>query len=257
VYQEITPIVFNKEVLPGIFHMKVESPQMAAEALPGQYVMITCDQGQERLLRRPISVHYAADGGLEFLYAVVGGGTRWLAQRKPAEKLDILGPLGRGFQISPGAHNLLMVAGGIGIAPFRYLADTALKTGKKVALLAGARTAQQVLPAARLSREVEFKVATEDGSLGHQGLVTALLPEYADKADQVFICGPSPMCKAIAANYAGLLKDKPVQVSLEVRMGCGLGFCYACTIKTIQGLKQVCKDGPVFEMRDVVWNELK
>ena len=107
-----------------------------------------------------------------------------------------------------------------------------------------------------LSRGITFLSAAEDGSAGVKGLVTALLPEHAGKADQVFICGPLPMLKAIASIYADLFTGKSVQVSLEVRMGCGLGFCYACTIKTTQGLKQVCKDGPVFEMNDVVWSDL-
>jgi dihydroorotate dehydrogenase electron transfer subunit len=255
--QAIVPVLSNKEILPGIYHMSVEAAKIASEAWPGQYVMITCDQGRERLLRRPISVHRKFAGGLEFLYAVVGGGTQWLAQRHAGEKLDILGPLGNGFQISPKSKNLLLVAGGIGIAPLVYLAEEALKENKKVILLAGARTDQQMIPDGMLSQNVEFKTATEDGSRGYKGLVTALLPEYAAQADQVFICGPLVMFKAIAANYAGLLKDKPVQVSLEVRMGCGLGFCYSCTIKTTHGLKQVCHDGPVFEMQDVVWNYLK
>jgi len=256
-YQELAKIISNQEVMPGIYHLKVASSKMSIAAKPGQYAMITCDRGTERLLRRPISIHRTIDGGLEFLYAVVGGGTQWLSQRQSGENLDILGPLGNGFQVKPSAKNLLLVAGGIGIAPLLYLAEEALRDGKNVTLLAGARTAAQLYPSAKLLPGIDFKVATEDGSVGHQGLITALLPENAARADQVFMCGPLPMLKAIAANYASCLAEKPVQVSLEVRMGCGLGFCYACTIKTAQGLKQVCKDGPVFAMHDVVWSDLK
>ncbi len=237
--------------------MTIESARMSSAAHPGQYVMITCDRGTERLLRRPISIHRISGGVLEFLYAVVGSGTQWLSQRQAGEKLDILGPLGTGFQIKPASRNLLLVSGGIGIAPLVFLAEEGLKVGKKVTLLAGARSANQLIPSSMLPGKVNVKVATEDGSAGLKGLVTAFLPEYAAQADQVFICGPLPMFKAIAANYAGLFTGKSVQVSLEVRMGCGLGFCYACTIKTTQGLKQVCKDGPVFEMNDVLWSDLK
>lgn len=256
-YQELVPIISNKEVLPGIFHLKVDSLSMASTAHPGQYVMLTCDRGTQRLLRRPISIHRISGGVLELLYAVVGGGTQWLSQRQAGEKLDILGPLGSGFRIKPASNNLLLVAGGIGIAPLIHLADEALKNGKKVTLLAGARSANQLIPSSMLPGKVDVKVATEDGSAGLKGLVTAYLPDYVNQADQVFICGPLPMFKAIAANYAGLFTGKSVQVSLEVRMGCGLGFCYACTIKTTHGLKQVCKDGPVFEMQDVIWTDLK
>jgi dihydroorotate dehydrogenase electron transfer subunit len=257
IYQELAPIVSNNEVLPGIYHMRVETSQMALTARPGQYVMLTCDRGVERLLRRPISVHRTYDGGLEFLYAVVGGGTQWLAQRQTGEKLDILVPLGNGFQIKPDSENLLLVAGGVGIAPLIYLAEEALKTGKNVTLLAGARTADQLFPVSMLPGGVDFKAATEDGSSGYKGLVTTCLPEYVSQADQVFICGPLPMLKAVASNYNNLFDCKSVQVSLEVRMGCGLGFCYACTIQTAKGLKQVCKDGPVFEMTDVNWADLR
>jgi dihydroorotate dehydrogenase electron transfer subunit len=145
----------------------------------------------------------------------------------------------------------------MGIAPLVFLAEKALKTGNDITLLAGARTADQLYTPAALTSKIHYHLATEDGSAGYQGLITALLPEYADKADQLFICGPLPMFKAVAANYSSLFTGKSVQVSLEVRMGCGLGICYACTIKTTQGLKQVCKDGPVFEMNDVIWSDLK
>ena len=97
---------------------------------------------------------------------------------------------------------------------------------------------------------------TEDGTVGEKGMVTALLPEFTSWADQIFVCGPLPMFKSMVNHYGQSLKNKPVQVSLEVRMGCGMGFCYACTIKTQQGLKQVCKDGPVFDINNVVWEEL-
>ena len=255
-YQQLVPIISNKEILPNICHLKVESPEMSSSAFPGQYVMLTCDRGAQRLLRRPISIHRISGGVLELLYAVVGAGTEWLSQRQAGEKLDILGPLGTGFQIQPASKNLLLVAGGIGAAPLVYLAEQGLKTGKNVTLLAGARSANQLIPSSMLPAKVAVKIATEDGSAGTKGFVTALLPDYVKPADQVFICGPLPMFKAIAANYAGFFTGKSVQVSLEVRMGCGLGFCYACTIKTTQGLKQVCKDGPVFEMNDVLWSDL-
>ncbi len=254
-HQIIAPIITNKEVSPGIYHMRIDAAGIAASARPGQYVMITCDRGLERLLRRPISIHRTWEGGLEFLYAAVGNGTQWLSQRKAGENLDVLGPLGKGFVINSSSKNLLLVAGGIGIAPLVYLAEKAVESGKNVTLLAGARTTNQLCILPMLPERIKYKAATEDGSTGYKGMVTALLPEFKDLADQIFICGPLPMLKAVALNYAEQLRDKSVQVSLEVRMGCGLGFCYACTIKTRQGLKQVCKDGPVFEMSDVSWSD--
>jgi dihydroorotate dehydrogenase electron transfer subunit len=219
--------------------------------------MIRCDSGYQRLLRRPISVHQVNTGSLALLLAAVGPGKEWLAECQTGDKLDLLGPMGNGFSLASKSRNLLLIAGGIGIAPLCFLAQVALKKGLKVKLLAGASTACQLCPSQLIPEGVDIITATEDGTAGEKGMVTSLLPQYAGWADEVFVCGPLPMFKAIANNYRPYLKDKPVQVSLEVRMGCGLGFCYACTIDTRQGLKQVCKDGPVFNMNDIVWDELR
>ncbi len=243
--------------MPGVFLMWLDAPEMAAKAKPGQFVMVTCDSTQERLLRRPISIHRANAASVALLFANVGAGTDWLAKRKPEDKVDMLGPVGNGFSIDKKSRNILLVAGGMGVAPMCYLSQEALDKDLKVRLLIGARTACQVCPAPLIPHNCKVITATEDGTAGTHGLVTALLPEHVEWADQVFICGPLPMFKAIAKNYGKLFADKPAQVSLEVRMGCGMGFCYACTIKTVQGLKQVCKDGPVFEMRDIMWDELR
>jgi len=124
-------------------------------------------------------------------------------------------------------------------------------------LLLGASTAAQLYPTHLLPPKIKLITTTEDGSAGKKGLVTDLLPEYVDGADQVFACGPMPMYRDMALKNQELKPDgKPVQISLEVRMGCGLGVCYGCTIKTKNGLKQVCKDGPVFDLDDILWDEL-
>jgi dihydroorotate dehydrogenase electron transfer subunit len=121
-------------------------------------------------------------------------------------------------------------------------------------LLLGARTASLLYPKALLPPEVELILVTEDGSAGREGLVSDFMPDFGPKADQIFACGPVPMYQAIAAQNE--VREKSIQVSLEARMGCGLGACYGCTIKTGGGLKQVCKDGPVFELQDILWNEI-
>jgi dihydroorotate dehydrogenase electron transfer subunit len=256
-FQELAPIISNREVMPGVHLIWVESPNLASSVRPGQFIMVLCDCGTRRLLRRPISVFQTGTKSLAFLFAAVGGGTEWLAQRQGEEKIDLLGPLGNGFSVKPETHNLLLVAGGMGIAPLNFLASRALQGDLKVKLLAGARTACQICPEPLLPEGIDIITATEDGTAGESGLITKLLPEYAGWAEQVFLCGPLPMFKAIANDYLGYFKNKPVQVSLEVRMGCGMGFCYACTIRTRQGLKQVCKDGPIFDINDVVWDELR
>jgi len=257
VHQETSVILSNREILPGIFKLTINYGGPLEDCRPGQFFMIKVGQGQAHLLRRPISLHQAADGQLHFLFAVVGEGTRWLAGRKPGEDLDILGPAGNGFSLTAGERNLLLVAGGMGIAPCYFLADQALWQGCRVKLLAGARSDEQLLPADYFPAGVEYLVATEDGSRGEKGLVTGLLSRHSAWADHIFICGPLPMFKAIAKNAATLLAGKPTDVSLEVRMGCGMGLCYSCTVKTARGLEKVCQDGPVFNIRDVDWAWLK
>ena len=242
-------------MVPGVFLLEVKSPGIANEVHPGQFVMVGCDSSYGRLLRRPISVHKTQQDIVSLLFAVLGMGTEWLSKRLPGEKVDVLGPGGNGFSVNARSRNMLMVAGGMGIAPLCFLASEAVKRGFFPRLLVGAVTSCQICPDTLIPPGTEIIKCTEDGSAGLKGLVTDLLPENIAWADQVFACGPFPMYRAVQEKYQSLIQNKQFQVSLEVRMGCGLGFCYACTIKTRQGLKQVCKDGPVFELQDILWNE--
>lgn len=240
--------------MPGVNLLVMDSPEIAFSARPGQFVMFSCDDGTARLLRRPLSIFQVKGNYVSFLFAVTGKGTEWLAQRKIGEKLSWLGPLGNGFSIDPKSRNLLLVAGGMGIPPLCFLAADAVKRGYMIKLLIGAKTACQLCPVSLIPSGTVLETATEDGSSGVKGLVTALMSGHLQWADQIFVCGPLPMYQAIVKETH--LQNIPAQFSLEVRMGCGLGFCYACTIKTKHGLKQVCKDGPIFNMQDILWNEL-
>jgi len=250
---EVMPAV--GKVMPSIHLMWLDSPEIAAEARPGQFVMVRC--GEKNLLRRPLSIHRIADkkSKLALLYSVVGKGTYRLTERRTGDNIDLLGPLGNGFSISPVFHNLLLVAGGMGFAPLFFLAEEASNKGHSITIITGARTTMVYLNYLS-ALKVRFVITTEDGTGGQQGIATDLLPDYIDWADQVFACGPIGMYKSMYEQREKLLKTKPVQVSLEVRMGCGFGVCYGCTVKTKGGLKQVCKDGPVFNLDDVLWGEL-
>ena len=233
--------------------MWLKCPEVESEAKPGQFVMVNC--GEECLLSRPFSIHWVNDkGNIALFYAVLenGRGTGWLSKRRAHDSVRMLGTLGNGFSIYPTSNNLLLVAGGNGIAPLYFLAQEALKGKCSVTLLYGTADNKRYA----LSPEIKLVSATEDGTVGHKGKVTDLLPEYIDWADQVFACGPLGMYQDIHGKREKLLKDKPTQISLEVRMGCGLGVCYACTVKTKNGLKQVCKDGPVFDLDEIIWDEL-
>ncbi|MBA7659679.1 Dihydroorotate dehydrogenase B (NAD(+)), electron transfer subunit [subsurface metagenome] len=256
--QVSAPIISSSEVMPGTHLFRLEAPDITAEARPGQFVMVAC--GGDTVVPRPLSIHRIDGNNLALLFSIVGKGTDWLSQRKKGETLSIFGPLGNGFYIKHDAMNVLLVAGGIGIAPLCFLIDTALKGEKKVTLINGAQTAGCLLPVSTSQKmfdeglkpaSINVVNATEDGSEGFKGLATDLIPAYLEGIDQIFACGPVDMYRTMA--QIPELKDRPVQISLEIMMGCGVGVCYGCTIKTKRDIKQVCKDGPVFEMGEIEW----
>jgi len=240
--------------MPGVSLAWFESPEIAQLAKPGQFVMAKC--GEDTLLRRPFSIYETDDNKKMFsiLFAKVGKGTIWLSEQQANSYLDVIGPLGNGFTIYPKSRNLLLIAGGIGIAPLNFLAIEARKKGCSVTLRQGVKTIAYAYKDEYKPAKVTFITVTEDGSIGEKGLAIDGLSKLLDQADQIFACGPLPMYRAMA--HMSELKNKPVQISLEVRMGCGLGVCYGCTVKTRSGLKQVCKEGPIFELDDVLWEEL-
>jgi dihydroorotate dehydrogenase electron transfer subunit len=264
--QTLCPVISNVEVMPDIHLMWIEAPDIAVAAQPGQFITVRCG---DFTLRRPFSIHQVSSREIALLFKIAGKGSLWLSQRQTGERIDILGPLGRGYIIEPGAKKLLLVAGGIGIAPLVFLMQYA-SSQHQITLIHGVSTAAQLYPffsggkkRSRLSplpNGVQFVPITEDGSMGEKGLATDILPDFLDWADQVYACGPVGMYKAMAemslrAKRSNLKLTK-CQVSLEVRMGCGFGACYSCTINTKKGLKQVCLDGPVFGLEDIIWQEV-
>jgi dihydroorotate dehydrogenase electron transfer subunit len=273
--QSLYTITSNAEVMPGVYLMWIESPDIAAAAQPGQFITVRCG---DFTLRRPFSIHRSSpltgedsgEGEIATLFKIAGRGTLWLSQRQKGERLDILGPLGNGFTIEPKSKRLLLVAGGIGIAPLILLAQQA-SSQHQITLIYGASTAAQLYPFPSggkkrsklppLPNGVQFIPITEDGSMGQKGRATDILPDFLDWADQIYACGPADMYKAMAKMSLRAkrsnLKLKKCQLSLEVRMGCGFGACYGCTINTRKGLKQVCRDGPVFELDNIIWQEVR
>jgi dihydroorotate dehydrogenase electron transfer subunit len=205
-----------------------------------------------------LSIHQIAKSDqVYFFFKVIGKGTAWLSLCRKGEKLNILGPLGNGFSIRPTSKKLLLVAGGIGIAPLTFLAQQALTQEKSVALLLGAHAKDELYPQKLLPSEIETIITTEDGSYGEEGKVTDILSRYVNWADQIYACGPLAMYKTIAGERQQWRNKKPVQVSLEVRLGCGIGACFGCSIRTKYGMKQVCRNGPVFNLDEVILEEVK
>ncbi|MFO8102195.1 MAG: dihydroorotate dehydrogenase electron transfer subunit [Dehalococcoidia bacterium] len=238
--------------MPGVHLLRIEAPEIADESYPGQFVTIRC--GEDVLLRRPFSIHKVARREIEILFTKVGPGTEWLAGRTEGEFLDILGPLGNGFEVHPDLRNILLVAGGIGVAPLVYLAESCAADGFSVKMLLGATTVSQLYSDSM--EGVEVTRITEDGSEGEEGMVTDFLTPLAKWADQIFACGPVPMYLTMGYMLEKF-EDKPVQVLLEQVMGCGVGACRGCAVPTIGGIKMVCRDGPAFDLRQLKWEQMR
>jgi len=264
-HQTAAEILLNKEVLrntgAAYFLMQLEATSIAATARPGQFLMLEC--GDDCVLRRPLSIYgLHANKRIDLLYRVIiagdgtatGKGTAWLSQRKKGDSVNLIGPLGNGFTIEAKAKRLLLVAGGIGIAPLRLLAAQALSEGRQVTLLLGARNAAGMIPETMIPSGATRVIVTDDGSAGRKGTVTDVLPPYLKDADQVFACGPLAMLAQLTRTPD--IRSRPVQVSLEVRMGCGTGACYGCSIRTAHGMKRICREGPIFDIKDIIWQEV-
>ncbi|OPZ58356.1 MAG: Dihydroorotate dehydrogenase B (NAD(+)), electron transfer subunit [Deltaproteobacteria bacterium ADurb.Bin510] len=221
---------------------------------PGQFVMLKVSNSLEPFLRRPFGILSAGAGRVELYYKVKGGGTQAMSRLCPGSQVGLLGPLGNGFAPCAPDVQPLMVAGGTGLPPILALA-AALERGT---LLLGARDRQEMPLAERVQAiaGVHSVFATEDGSLGHRGLVTELMRrELAGQAGPVMVyaCGPLAMLKAVAALAAEY--GAACQVSLEERMGCGFGVCAGCAVGTTEGIRRVCKEGPVFDAAVMQWGQ--
>lgn len=252
----------NKPVAKDHFVIEVKEAYLHKISCPGQFVNIRLSKevSSEALLRIPLGIHDIKNGQTSFLYKIVGPGTRILSEKKKGDKLDILGPLGRGFDTSSEkkGSKALIVSGGHGVAPLCYLAKNLIHKQVSVDFFIGACAKRHIVGKDE-ARKIGCKVrlATEDGSCGHEGYVTEALEKYLKQTTDsrqettVFACGPKPMLKEVARIAK---KHKiPAQISLDEYIACGIGACLGCAIKTKSGYKLVCKDGPVFNSEEIVW----
>ena len=227
-------------------------PQM----LPGQFVEVRIDGSPTTFLRRPISINFVdrEQNELWLLVAAVGDGTRRLAQLKPGDVLNCLLPLGRGFTMPESAsERVLLVGGGVGVAPLLFMGAEMAARGIAPTFLLGARTASDLLMLDLFKRYGRVLVTTEDGSEGERGFVTQHSVLGQERFTRIATCGPTPMMKAVA-RYARQA-DVSCEVSLENLMACGLGACLCCVEKTTEGNLCVCKDGPVFNIQKLLWQD--
>ena len=224
------------------------------EMLPGQFVEVRVDGSSTTFLRRPISINFVdrERNELWLLVAMVGDGTRRLAELKTGEKLNCVLPLGRGFSLPKSPEQrFLLVGGGVGVAPLLELGRAMREMGCEPTFLLGAKTEADLLEIDEFKKYGRVCVTTEDGSAGERGFVTDHSLLRDEHFDQICCCGPLPMMKAVAAfaNRVGT----PCEVSLENMMACGVGACLCCVEKTTKGNVCVCTEGPVFDTKELLW----
>ncbi len=241
------PVLHNREAAKDIFIIEVEYHGKNIVPLPGQFFNILSGAGYDPLLRRPISVGGFEDGRLTFYYKVVGDGTRAMSLLKAGDIIDMMGPLGSGFDLLPGRS--LLIGGGIGIAPLVYLSGALKNIGGDVSAILGFAASKDMYIAGMPGAE-SVTVFTADGSEGKKGYPTDD-PALISGADQIYSCGPLAMMK----NVAKIAAEARIEAfySLEEKMACGIGACLGCALKTASGMKMVCKDGPVFKGSDLLW----
>lgn len=229
---------------------KIEKPK------PGQFFMLSVDSRLDPLLKRPLSIHRCIGGDFQLLYRVVGKGTSLLSQKRPGDTLEIIGPAGNGFPIVKTQNKIILVSGGLGIAPIFAFAETIAKT--KPILFYGVRTKKEVLCLPQLkSIGINPIISTDDGTLGQKGVITNVLRKYLTHHSllithySLYACGPKSMLRSLSI-LAKKYKLKGY-IALEENMACGLGTCLGCVINTNDGYKRVCKEGPVFPIEEVIW----
>ncbi len=254
---QATVIERSSPMLGGV-ELVVRYPS-AARITPGQFFQLSVE-APHTLLRRPYSVSWAdADSErIGFLFSLVGAGSAWLASRSANQTLDVLGPLGRGFEMPDGSRPAICVAGGLGIAVFVGLVGQLRRAHRQVTVLYGARTAGRLLPARRMEG-AELRLATDDGSAGHAGPVTELVAGALREEAALFVCGPTPMLRSVVEVCRRLdFPLKAVQVALETPMGCGMGTCLGCAVPAAgRGYLLSCRHGPCVTADLLDWEKVE
>ena len=233
--------------------LRLRSEQPLPEILPGQFVQVRVDGSPSTYLRRPISIHDVDfdQNEVALLVQQVGEGTRHLAAAETGDIINMVLPLGNGFSLPEKDEKVLLVGGGIGIAPLYYFAKMLNEKGIRPSLLLGGKSETDLIRLEEYRQLGETFVTTEDGSLGEKGFVTQHSVWQKQSFDKIYVCGPKPMMKAVAKLAAE--KDVWCEVSLENLMACGLGACLCCVEDTVDGHVCVCKEGPVFNTRRLKW----
>ncbi len=247
---ETVTVLENKKITGKYYKLAFLSAALSKGVRPGQFLQVLINEGKDPYLRRPFSYYRVTGRRIEILYEVLGRGTAILSQKKKGDTLKVMGPLGNGFTVALGKKKRVLIAGGVGVPPLVFLAEKA----SVARLLIGTKSKLEVVPQREL-KKVKTKVlyATEDGSCGFRGLVTALLEKVIMKEDprELFLqtCGPRRMMEVVIA----LARKYGIEgeASWDETMACGVGACLGCMVKTKDGLRRACADGPVFRFEDL------
>jgi len=258
-FREYAEILSNELISKDHYLMRLRAPRIASDWIPGQFINVLLPYEDDRppLLRRPFSILESKRKNLEFVYRVVGCGTKILSEMRKGQKLDIIGPLGKGFPLPPDRKSKnILICGGVGAPPIFALSRLMLSKGFDVDFYFGAKDRDSLIfYDALCSMSFTFHVATEDGSIGHNGLISEILPAIKTDIKNVFACGPVEMLKAIYAWHGN--SSVKYYASVESKMGCGVGVCLGCSIPSVDGKYLLtCRDGPVFDADLINWEKL-
>jgi dihydroorotate dehydrogenase electron transfer subunit len=270
-FQTTAIVVRNRKVRPLYYALEMDCPLVAETIQPGQFVMLRVSKALSPLLRRPFSIcksypthppQSTKRGHIVILYKKVGKGTERMTGWRKGEEVDLIGPLGNGFTLPPSlaSSHVILIGGGVGIASLYPLAKVV--KSRQLSILVGGRTGEDILwpyDSGRLKQDL--LIATEDGSLGFKGTVIDLFLTLRTDPDReenryLYACGPMEMLKRLSDLTRS--KGLTAQASLEARMACGFGACWGCVIKTKDPsapYQRVCKDGPVFDLKEILWEE--
>lgn len=250
-------VVSQREIAKSIYELTLKGELVSEMNQPGQFVHIKAGRGFDPLLRRPISISSInlKDKQFTMIYRAEGRGTELLSQKDIQERVDVLGPLGNGFPIEEASvsDKVLLAGGGIGVPPLYELSKRLREKGIPVTHVLGFQTKESVFYEKEFTALGETHIVTVDGSYGTQGFVTDVIRKLPEEFSVLYACGPTPMLRALETEYG----HKKLFLSLEERMGCGIGACFACVCHTADdpnghSYKKVCSDGPVFRAGEVV-----
>ena len=254
-HEEDLFVVENRKINESYYVLRLKSEFAFPQIYPGQFVNVLVDDSPSTFLRRPISIYDVDldENTLDLLILIAGEGTRKLSYRKPGDKVNLLFPLGQGFTWDDQVKKVLLIGGGVGLAPLLFLGKELQQSGIEVHTLIGGRSKDYIIEQERFESIGQVYISTDDGTAGEQGLLTAnTVMKDLGAFDKIYTCGPDPMMKAVAR----MAKEAQVscEVSLENLMACGIGSCLCCVEDTTTGHRCACTEGPVFDINELKWS---